>query len=214
MSLFFYFCIMGIVLLSTAYLPPLSWIKAALDADEIRIEKWETYPRQTFRNRCRIAAANDVLALSIPVKKIKGKNSMTKDIEICYAEDWQRLHRRSIEDAYTNSPFYLYYWDDFRRHFDKKYRFLLDLNTELLDTTFSILGKTTDIRFTEEFVKSPPEVKDLREFFGPKLAVDPTNFKRYPQVFEEKHGFLADLSIIDLIFNEGPAAAEYFVNSK
>ncbi len=139
---------------------------------------------------------------------------MTKDIEICYAEDWQRLHRRSIEDAYTNSPFYLYYWDAFRKHFDKKYRFLLDLNTELLNTSFSILGKTTDVSFTEEYDKAPEGMTDLRESFSPKLAVDPANFQRYPQVFEEKHGFFPDLSIIDLIFNEGPAAAEYFVKSK
>lgn len=205
---------MSIVLFSTAYLPPLSWVKAALDAEKSRIEIWETYPRQTYRNRCRIAAANDVLALSVPVKKEKGINTMTKDIEISYAEDWQRLHRRSIEDAYTNSPFFLYYWDEFRKHFGKKYRFLIDLNTNLLLTVFSILGKQADIGFTERFDKAPDGIADLRDSFSPKLPAGRFKFNRYPQVFEEKYGFMPDLSIIDLIFNEGPAAADYFSTLK
>jgi hypothetical protein len=198
------------LLLSTAYLPPVSWIMEALEADSILIEAFETYPKQTYRNRCRIAAANGILSLSIPVNKVNGRNTKTKDIEICYEEDWQRLHRRSIEDAYANSPFYLYYRDEFQKYFEKRYRFLIDLNMEIMHTVFGILGKQAVIKLTDSFEQEPHNKKDLRNAISPKIPVKGGSFPRYPQVFEEKNGFQPDLSIIDLLFNEGPASLAYF----
>lgn len=196
---------MGTLLLSTAYLPPVSWIRAALSAEKVLIEAHETYPKQTYRNRCRILAANGVLPLSIPVSKVDGKNTRTKDIEVFYDEAWQRLHWRSIDAAYSNSPFYLYYKDELERFYQKKYRFLLDLNMEITQTIFSMLGKSIDIELTSAFDHSPVEMEDLRNSISPKLFIDEFQFPRYPQVFEERFGFQADLSIIDLLFNEGPA---------
>ncbi|MEE4255641.1 MAG: WbqC family protein [Bacteroidales bacterium] len=201
---------MGSILLSTAYFPPISWVREALNADKIFIEAWETYPKQTYRNRCRIAAANGPLSLSVPVTKVNGKGTMTKDIRICYDEDWQRLHRRSMEDAYTNSPFYLYFWDEIRPFFEKKFSFLLDLNMELTFALIRILGKKIEINFTDAFEKEPAGLADLRNSITPKLPVEEDKFPRYPQVFEEKSGFQPDLSVIDLIFNEGPASLDYF----
>jgi hypothetical protein len=134
---------------------------------------------------------------------------MTKDIEICYDEDWQRLHRRSIEDAYTNSPFFLYFWDEIDPIFRKKYRFLLDLNIELTHAIFGILGKTAELSITEKFEKEPAKVTDLRYAITPKLPVKTASFPRYSQVFEEKIGFHPDLSIVDLLFNQGPAWKDY-----
>jgi hypothetical protein len=206
---FFYFCFMGTVLLSSAYLPPQSWIREAMHADRVLIEAHETYPKQTYRNRCRIAAANGVLPLSIPVNKVDGRATKTKDIEISYDEDWQRLHRRSIEDAYTNSPFFLYFWDEFSVFFDKKHRFLLDLNMGIIQSVFNILGMNPDMELTEDFIKEPEEIKDLRYSISPKLLIDQDKFPRYRQVFEEKNGFEPDLSIIDLIFNEGPNSLDF-----
>lgn len=200
---------MGNVLMSTAYFPPVSWVRAALSADKVLIEAWESYPKQTYRNRCRIAAANGVLPLSIPVNKVYGNGTMTKDIEICYDEDWQRLHRRSIEDAYTNSPFYLYFWDELKPLFEKRHKFLLDLNMEISDAIFKILENEKELKLTEEYMKDPADITDLRHSIGPKLAPDTARFDRYQQVFEEKNGFHPDLSIIDLIFNEGPASKAY-----
>lgn len=196
--------------MSTAYFPPISWVGTVLEAETIFIEAWETYPKQTYRNRCRIAAANGALSLSIPVTKVNGKGTLTKDVVICYDEDWQRLHRRSIQDAYTNSPFHLYFWDEFSPFFDKKYKFLLDLNMELSFAIFRILGKKIEISLTDAFEKEPAGVADLRYAITPKRDVEKEKFPRYPQVFEEKYGFLPDLSIIDLIFNEGPASLSYF----
>lgn len=201
---------MGTVLVATAYFPPLSWIREASHADKVLIEAHETYPKQTYRNRCRIAAANGVLSLSIPVNKVDGRATKTKDIEISYDEDWQRLHRRSIEDAYTNSPFFLYYWDEFSEFFDKKHRFLLDLNMEIIQTVFGILGMNPGIEPTEDFYKEPKGIRDFRYSISPKLPIDQDKFPRYRQVFEEKNGFEPDLSIIDLIFNEGPNSLDFF----
>ncbi len=196
---------MGTILLSTAYLPPISWIRAALSAEKVCIEAHETYPKQTYRNRCRILAANGVLPLSIPVSKVDGKNTRTKDIEVFYEEPWQRLHWKSIDAAYSNSPFYLYYRDELERFYQKKYRFLLDLNMEITQTIFGIFGKSIDLELTTEFEHSPEGMEDLRNSISPKLPIDEAQFPRYPQVFEERFGFRADLCIIDLLFNEGPA---------
>lgn len=199
---------MGSVLLSTAYLPPVSWVKEAILANKVYIEAWETYPKQTYRNRCHIAAANGMLALSIPVTKFHGKGTKTKDIEIFYGEDWQRVHRRSIEDAYTNSPFFLYYWDEFNTFFQKKHRFLLDLNMEIMQSVFGILQKKVEFDITENFEQEPEGIQDLRYSISPKVPFDLDEFPRYPQVFEERYGFQPDLSILDLIFNEGPASIQ------
>ncbi|MCK4568667.1 MAG: WbqC family protein [Bacteroidales bacterium] len=201
------------VLLSSAYLPPISWMKAALTAGKVRIEAFETYPKQTYRNRCRIITANGIQALSIPVNKIDGRHTKIRDIEIVYDEPWQRLHWRSIDAAYSNSPFYLYYKDKLDKYFKKEYRFLLDLNMEITNTLFSLLKISVDIEFTEEFLRHPSEISDQRTTFSPKHAVDITQFTPYHQVFEERYGFVPDLSVIDLLFNEGPAAISA-LNSK
>ena len=199
------------ILLSTAYLPPVSWIREAINAEKVMIEAYETYPKQTYRNRCRIMTANGVLPLSIPVSKVHGRNTKTRDIELFYDEAWQRLHWRSIDAAYSNSPFYLYYKDEFEKFYQKKYRFLLDLNQELLFTIFNILGKTPDIGLTTTYLHEPEDITDFRNSISPKISVDEKQFNRYRQVFEERFGFQADLSIIDLIFNEGPACHEFIM---
>jgi len=193
-------------MLSTAYLPPVSWMQAALKAEKVIIEAFETYPKQTYRNRCMIITANGVLPLSIPVTKVDGGKTKTKDIEIFYDDPWQRVHWLSIDMAYSNSPFYLYYKDELEKFYRKKFRFLLDYNMEILNTLFSLLGETTEISLTEVFLHSPEGILDLRNAISPKIDDVECNYRPYHQVFEEKHGFVEDLSIIDLLCNEGPGA--------
>lgn len=194
------------ILLSTAYLPPVSWMKEAVQAKSVLIEAYETYPKQTYRNRCRIVTANGVQSMSIPVNKPNGRNTITKDIEIFYNEPWQRLHWRSIDAAYSNSPYYLYYQDELIKFYEKKYRFLLDYNLELLQSILHMMKLSFEIKVTEEYIHHPIEINDLRNSFSPKIFVVPDKVSIYHQVFEDRHGFVADLSIIDLLFNEGPAA--------
>jgi len=203
----------GAVLLSTAYLPPVSWFREAMQADDVLIEAHETYPRQTYRNRCRVISANGIIALSVPVKKSSGDKKKVKDIEIFYDEPWQRLHWRTIHAAYSNSPFYLYYQDSLLPFYEKKYRFLLDYNMMICETIFNLLGFSPALQLTETYSHLPEKCADLRNTFSPKTIPETSKFKAYHQVFEERHGFIPDLSIIDLLFNEGPAAGDYLQKS-
>jgi hypothetical protein len=202
------------VLLSAAYAPPLSWVMAAIKAPKIYIEAFETYPRQTYRNRCRIITANGILSLSIPVHKLHGLATITKDIRINYHEPWQRNHMRSIDAAYSNSPFYLYYIDELIPFFEKKYEFLLDFNLELFKTIQEILGINTSIALTENYAHQPENMQDLRNAFSPKKIFREHKLIPYHQVFEERYGFVYDLSILDLIFNEGPEARSYLFRAQ
>lgn len=199
------------VLISTAYLPPISYFSGCVHKEPVLIERFEAYPKQTFRNRCRIYGPNGMQTLSIPVIKINGNHTLTKDIRIAASTPWQRLHWRSIETAYNNSPFFLYYKDELENVFRKKFDFLLDLNTTLLMILFSILGIEKKIGFTDHFLKIPEDITDYRESSQKKKEISTKQFPPYTQVFSPKHGFIPDLSVIDLIFNLGPESGDFFV---
>lgn len=203
---------MPTILLPTAYLPPVSWMAAAVQSEKINIECRETYPKQTFRNRCRIATSSGILNLTVPVIKANGNHTITADIRIDNSGNWQLLHWRSILTAYNKSPYFLYYRDEIEPVFAKKHELLIHLNTELLNVLLKCLTiNTLEYSFTFDF-EANPSVPDLRNQFSPKTKHQPgteSAFQRYIQVFEEKHGFLPDLSIVDLLFNIGPDALSY-----
>lgn len=196
------------ILMSTAYLPPVSWMQEAALAKKVYIEANETYSKQSYRNRCRIMSANGILPLSIPVIKVHGNRTKTKDIEVFYGEPWQRMHRRALDAAYTSSPFYLYYKDELEVFFTRKFRFLLDLNMQMAEVISKMLGIDIQFELTDDYIVHPENVTDLRASFSPKKTVIKDKFMPYTQVFEDRFGFVPDLSIIDLLFNEGPAARE------
>jgi hypothetical protein len=196
------------VLLSTAYLPPVSYLALCLHSEKVLIEQFETYPKQTIRNRCRICGPNGLQTLSVPVVKVNGNHTLTKDIRIAASIPWQRLHWRSIETAYNNSPFFLFYKDDLEPAFEKHFDFLLDLNTTLLEIISRMLRVEIKTGFTDQFMDTPEDILDCRE--SSKKNISSSNvIPPYTQVFSPKHGFLPDLSIIDLIFNLGPESAGY-----
>ena len=190
------------ILLTTAYLPPLSWVKTAVKAGKVTIEAHESYSRQTFRNRCRLVTANGLVSLSIPVVKHSGQKTKTKDVKIFYGDPWQRSHWRTIDAAYSNSPFYLYYKDELAPFFRHKYQFLIDLNMALCEKLFDLIGVDIYMRQTEKYEVRPEGIRDLRDAFYPKKKND-IELPPYSQVFEERQGFIRDLSIIDLLFNMG-----------
>ncbi len=169
---------------------------------EVLLEKNAHYVKQTYRNRCQILTANGVMNLTIPVEKVSGEKMLDKDVKIS-PTDWQRVHWTAIESAYNNSPFFLYYEDDIRPMYDKKYDFLLDFNLELQEKLVSLLGLTTEFKLTENYIDSYEN--DLREVLSPKYKGDYPNFnpESYYQVFKEKYGFVENLSIYDLLFNMG-----------
>jgi hypothetical protein len=197
------------VLLSTAYLPPVSYLALCLHSEKVLIEQFETYRKQTCRNRCRICGPNGLQTLSVPVIKVNGNHTLTKDIRIAASVPWQRLHWRSIETAYNNSPFFLYYKDELEKVFGKQFDFLLDLNANLLEIISRMLRVEMKTGFTEEFVTNPEGIRDCRESSKKKNIISDRTIPPYTQVFSQKHGFLPDLSIIDLIFNMGPESAGF-----
>lgn len=204
------------VLLSIAYLPPVSWMAVALQSGKIALEVHETYPKQTFRNRCNIATASGVLSLTIPVKRVNGNHTKTCDIHIDNSKNWQLLHWRSIITAYSKTPYFLYYRDLFESIFSREHEFLVDFNRELLNCVLTASKiKTLDIQYTREYEIKPASI-DLRNSFQPKYPLrDVACFlPRYMQAFENFHGYLPDLSIIDLLFNLGPDALPYLASVK
>ena len=194
------------ILLSTAYLPPISYLFAINNADVFVIEQWEHYQKQSYRNRCNIAAANGVMPMSIPVEHSSKEKTLTKDIRISPHGDWQRQHWRSLVSAYNTTPFFEYYADDFAPFYHKKYNFLLDFNTELLQKILALFDIEKQLNFTTEYtVDYEEKAVDLRNEIHPK-RIDNFVAKKYYQVFDQKNGFLPNLSSVDLLFNMGNEA--------
>jgi hypothetical protein len=196
------------ILLSSAYLPPVSYVAECLASEKLIIERFETYTKQTCRNHCDIYGPNGLQTLSIPVSKVNGNHTLVKDVRIVYTPAWQKIHWKSIETAYNNSPFFLYYRDPLEPFFSKHYDFLIDFNADLLSVLFKILGVAPVLEFTDHFEKFP-EVPDLRSSLVKKKRTHNLTLPEYEQPFRARSGFIRDLSIVDLLFNAGPDARAY-----
>ena len=194
-------------LFSTAYFPSISYMARFLTENEPLIEMFETYRKQTYRNRCRVMTANGVEILSVPVVKVNGNHTMTKDIIISPVEPWQHIHSRCLESAYKAAPYFDHYYDYLRPIFEGHFERLIDLNDAALQAILKMLKTKKEIVHTTDYVREAEN--DLREAFSPKKAIENTSFPEYYQVFSTKFPFAADLSVLDLVFNEGPEAVEY-----
>ena len=194
-------------LFSTAYFPSISYMARFLAEDEPLIEVFETYNKQTYRNRCRVMTANGVENLSVPVVKVNGNHTMTKDMAISPIEPWQHIHSRCIESAYKAAPYFDHYYDDLRPIFEGHFERLIDLNDAALLAVLRMLKVKKEIVHTTDYIHKAED--DLREAFSPKKSDENVSFPEYYQVFGTKFPFAPDLSILDLIFNEGPEAATY-----
>jgi hypothetical protein len=191
---------MKTVLLSTAYLPNVHYLSQVINFDTIVIEKHENFVKQTYRNRCDIATASGKLSLSIPLIKQADKE-LISDKKISYAEDWQKQHWRTIVSAYKNSPYFEFFEDEFKPFYENQFEFLLDYNTQLLQTILHILRVKKQIEFTQTFELNPPQVIDLRNLSDiEKIDVE---VKSYYQVFADKIGFTPNVSCLDALFNIG-----------
>lgn len=199
-------------ILSTAYLAPVQYYSKLMNYPHCIIEQYEHFPKQTYRSRCDIYSPNGILTLSIPLVR-RNKRQAVKDIKIAYEYEWQKLHWRSLESCYRRSPFFEYYEDDLSSFYHhKKYDFLIDMNEAMQQVIMKLLKLKNDYSFSSEYQKSYPVSDDFRELISPKqeLKSDPQfSPTPYMQVFESRHGFIPNLSIVDLLFNQGSRAAEY-----
>ena len=205
------------ILLSTAYFAPVRYFSKLAVYPEIYIEQHENFVKQTYRNRTVILGANGPISLIVPVEKGRSQKVKIKDLRIAYDEEWQRNHWRTIFSAYNSSPFFEYYADDVEMFFRKKHEFLFDFNQQITETILEILEITVSLNLTEDFEQIPENCLNFREQISPKthlITPDPHFMAEpYTQVFTEKFEFVPDLSILDLLFNEGPSALEILGNS-
>ena len=194
------------VLLPIFYLPPISWFSVFLnDETEILFEQFEHFPKQTYRNRTNIYGANGKLSLIIPIKHT-GKRVLN-EIEISYAEDWQNLHWKSIRTAYQSSPYFEFYEDRLKKIYDSEEKSLLKFNQAALRIILEILKSEKAYSLNNEYIKLPEET-DMREKFSAKQESE-FEMDEYYQTFSDKHGFMKDLSILDLLCNKGPESLTY-----
>lgn len=195
--------------LSSAYLAPIQWYAKLLAYPHIFIEQYDHYVKQTYRNRCTIAAPDGPLALTIPVVKPDTPKCFMRDIRISDHGNWRHLHWNALESAYNHTPFFEYYKDDFRPFYERKYIFLMDFNEALCHTICSLIDIAPDMQRTDTYhINLAEDEADFRDRIHPKrdFQADDPHFclQPYYQVFQEKLGFLPNLSIVDLLFNMGP----------
>jgi len=193
-------------LLPTAYFGPISYYAILLQEPNCSIELHEHFIKQSIRNRCDIYGANGKLQLTIPKQRKGSSKTIIKEIQISYKQNWQKEHWNAIVSSYNSSPYFEYYKDEFLPFFEEQEEYLVNFNNKLQAVILSLLQEEKDIKTTTEYLHQG-NFSDLRNHNW--------NFKkqeRYDQVFMEKHGFIANLSILDLLFNLGPESADYLHN--
>jgi len=200
------------MIISTAYFPPILYYSWLLQSDNLKIEQFENFPKQTFRNRCIILTANGLQSLSVPVIKPFGLKILSRDVKISYDTPWQQLHWRAIKTAYNSSPFLLYYQDELKEFFKQKPIYLLDMNELIIDLINNLMEWEVKTERSEHFV-FPNEMslkEDKRFSLSPK-DIHSLGLPPYIQVFSDQYSFFENLSILDLIFNLGPEAEAYLM---
>lgn len=194
------------ILLYPTYFPPISHYIAMVQAEGVTFEVEDTFQKQTNRNRMYIYSPNGLQMLNIPIKHASERQKF-KDIKIEYAFDWQKNHFKSLEAAYRSSPFFEYFEDDIRPIFERKTIFMQDLNFQIMEILNNCIGLQLAFDKTTEYYHENKDIVDFRNLVNGKK--DTTQIEPYIQVFDDKHGFINNLSILDLLFNEGRYALDY-----
>jgi hypothetical protein len=206
---------MTTALLQTTYFGPIQWYQKLYRYDRVIIEQYDSYQKQTYRNRCVIATANGVQALTVPVEHADDK-ILTKDLRISDHNQWRRVHWNALQSAYSESPFFDYYADDLRPFFEQRYDYLIDFNEAIRQKVCELIDIHPNVSYSTEFTSDtnpqtstprhqPSDIADFRVVINAKHPLPDVDFtpRNYWQVFQHKHGFLPNLSILDLLFNMG-----------
>ena len=199
-------------LILPTYFPSISHFAVIAQSETITFEMEDNFQKQTNRNRTYIYSPNGIQLLNIPVKHSKEAHQKTKDILIENEFDWQKQHFKSLEAAYRSSPFFEFFEDDIVPIFEKKHTYLMDLNFEAFEIVTKCLRMKTEFAKTAEYFHEAPDFTDFRYLANGKK--DTNAFEKYTQVFDDKHGFINNLSVLDLLFNEGKFAMDYLKGQK
>lgn len=176
---------------------------------EIIFEKQDNFQKQTYRNRCYIYGANGRQLLSVPIQHSKtNERQKTKDIKIDHTFSWKKNMIKSLESSYRSSPYFEFYEDDIMQIFEKKHHFLLDLNLHSHELVKDCLQLDQEVSFTDSYAETYENSEDYR-FLANAKKMPAYKLKSYTQVFDDKYGFISNLSVLDLIFNEGTNALQY-----
>ncbi len=208
---------MTTALLQTTYFGPVQWYQKLNRYDHCVIEQHDTYQKQTYKNRCVIATANGLQALTVPVE-VSSNREEVKDVRISDHNNWRKVHWHALQSAYSESPFFDYYVDDIRPFFEKKYAFLIDFNEAIRQTICELVDIHPSVEYSLEFrvhgsgfMVQGSGFKDFREVIHAKHPQEDAEFEARPywQVFQHRYGFQPNLSILDLLFCMGPESVFY-----
>ena len=200
------------ILLHPSYFPSISHYVAMAQADSITFEMEDNFQKQTNRNRTYIYSPNGIQMLNIPIKHTSDRHQKTKEVKLETSFDWQKQHFKSLEAAYRTSPFFEFFESELLPIFNKKHTFLMDLNFETMEMASKCLRLKFEFNKTEEYFHEVSNYTDFRTLINGKKDI--SQFEKYTQVFGEKHGYINNLSILDLLFNEGRYAMDYLKNQR
>lgn len=201
-------------ILSSTYFGPVQWYQKLAGSDTVYLEQHDHFIKQTYRNRCVIATTQGPQALTVPVESPQGlriDKTELKDVRISDHGAWRHLHWQALQSAYGESPFFEFYADDLRPFFEKRWDFLFDFNLAITRKMCELLDIEPHIELTEAYMPCPEDAVDYRDAIRPKHPLPDASFtpRPYYQVYQQKFGFLPNLSILDLLFNEGNEAVLY-----
>ena len=210
-------------LLPSLYLAPVSYYVRLAQCGEVFVEQYENYQKQTLRNRCRIASPNGVLPLTIPIVKPETPKVLMRDTRISDHGNWRHLHWQALTSSYRRTPFFEFYADDFRPFYERKWEFLVDFNMALQETVCRLMDIDVTVTRTASYygdsqlsnlnslIGSAASLVEELSTFNSQLSTfnSPLPTPPYYQLFSDRHGFMADLSIVDLLFNMGPESILY-----
>jgi len=190
------------ILIHPNYFPNIHQFTQIIKANNILFEVSDNYQKQTFRNRTYVYGANGKLGLFIPVIHSHKNRELFKDVKISYESNWMDLHLKSLQSAYRSSPYFEYFEDDFIKLYSKKEKFLADFNIKCIKLISNLLDLDLNFKISNEYVEKTNDIIDLRDLSNARKQKT-IETPKYIQVFESKHGYLNNLSILDLIFSEG-----------
>ena len=198
------------ILIHPNYFPNIHQFTQIIKANNILFEVSDNYQKQTFRNRTYIYGANGKLGLFIPVIHTHKYRELFKDVKISYDSNWMDLHLKSLQSAYRSSPYFEYFEYDFIKLYSEKEKFLADFNIKCIKLISNLLDLDLNFKISNEYVEKTNDIIDLRDLSNARKEKK-IDTPKYIQVFESKHGYINNLSILDLIFSEGPNSVSLIV---